>query len=159
MGFGRVSVKYKDGTPAPNQKVVINFDWAGNPTGTFEDYTDNLGDAVFSGTPAFSAGRGKVIGSSGHFVEFTVGTNWLGDFDPIIVTTYWNPIQGGTDNVKSNLGALAKWLIDHAFVFAIIAIGAVVVYQLVKRTPVGMVATGLKHVVGSGRALVSRYVK
>jgi len=159
MGMGRVNVKYKDGKPAPNHKVVITFDLIGLPTGTFEDYTDNNGEAVFAGIPALSAGRGKVIGPSGHFVEFTVGTNWNGDFDPISVITYWNPIQGGTDNITSNLKRLTDWFLGNALTFAIIAIGAFIVYMVVKNLPAVRIASGVKSILSKGKGLVSNYVK
>jgi len=156
MGGGIVRVVYKDGKPAPNQKVNIEWNWLGVKTGNMEVYTNNSGVAQFEGVPSSSAGEGKVTDSVGHFVTFTIGSDIFGNFSQKNVTVYWNPVSSTTNATKTAISGAIEWIVGKIIPFAIIIVAIMIVVKLIKRHPIGRVAGGAGSLLTKGRGLLHR---
>lgn len=139
MGSGTVVVVSKDRKPLRDQAVTIDFNWIGVGTGGSTINTNNLGEAIFNGNPAFSQGRGTVKSPLGQFAQFTVGTNAFGDFDRKEVQVTWNPIASATDTVKDVASGVVKTVVQIGILGAVLLGLILVAATYLKRNPIGKV--------------------
>jgi hypothetical protein len=146
MGIGTIVVLSKNGKPLPDQKVTIEWNWAGHSQGTGTATTNNLGEAVFAGNPAFSKGAGRVTGPLGQHANFEVGTNWVGDFDKKQVQVTWNPVESAGQTIGKIGQSIATGIVQFLIIISVIAVIGVVIYKTVGSTPLGKITSMFQKV-------------
>jgi hypothetical protein len=137
MGSGTIVVIGKNGQPLRDQKVTISWNWIGISTGVQESTTNNFGDAIFNGVPAFSAGDGRIKGPIGEYAEFSVGSDAYGNFAKMPVQVSWNPVESLTSGISDTAKGAVKAVTQIGILGVIIGVIALIGYAVYKRSAAG----------------------
>lgn len=146
MGGGVIVVVSKNRQPLRDQQVSVTFNWIGLSTGTKEITTNNLGEAVVNGAPAFSEGKGQVKGPLGQYADFTIGTDAYGNFPRTEVQTSWNPVASGADTVKDIAGQALNAVTKVSLIGVALGVVILLVYVAVRRSPLGQIGSLAKRI-------------
>lgn len=148
MGGGIIQVISKDARPLPDHIVTIVWNWVGTAQGSQTGTTNNIGEAVFSGSPAFSEGKGTVKGPLGQIAYFTVGSNWVGEFPKTTVQVTWNPVESAAASARNVGSIVARGITQFAILLGVFALIGIAIYAVVKSLTPG-------KLIGFGRSLRS----
>lgn len=140
MGSGTILVVSKERKPLAAQEVNIEWNWIGLSTGSDKVTTNNLGQAIFNGTPAFSQGRGQVKGPLGQFANFMVETDAYGNFPPKEIQTAWNPVALGTDTLKDTVNSVTKGATQLGMLGLALGVLLLIGYTIYKKSMIGQIA-------------------
>lgn len=146
MGSGIIVVMSKDGKPLRDQEVNMSWTgWFGISTGIGKATSNNFGEAVFNGNPAFSAGQGQIKGPFGEFANFRVETDAYGNFPRTPVQVSWNPVGSVGSTITETASGVAKAVIQIGIIGAVIAIVGLIGLIMYKKSPYGSLLSKVRR--------------